>query len=677
MLAAPTVTTTQSSASSISGSSSRVTTSTIPVLIAGGGPVGLYEALLLTKLGIKCRIIERETSVSPLSKALGMHARSLEILSMTGLNDEFLKQGQPVREVSLWSGPRKMAAMPVVGSFDSRFSFGLILEQAKTSQIFIGELKKLGVQVDYGWELMDTKVVHEPHLDGGNTSYVETTIRRALSGDNTSPDESKALGSVEAREEQDGKEYEMEVIRSEYLVAADGGRSTVRHKLNIAFPGRTLDFKTLMCDGKIETNIPFSGINFFRGVNKKSMVFFPMSDGKFRMMVEDGDFAPGEDMIQSTKNVTLEYFEDLVKDALGKDVPFKILTNEWLTCYKVNERRAEHFIYKDRVFLAGDAAHIHSPAGGQGLNTGLQDAHNLAWKLALVLNKVAPPKLLNSYVEREPLADRAIKLSSEIFHRNRAQGFVADIKSYLFFMLALVSKILNLSFLKPEMAMLKTRYIENDLNRPHSTQPQPTNEFQRVGGRAGEGPIFEVTSDGESTAVVGKTYEKRMLNVYDDDGTIHVQQIIRGIARFHILVFTSDQLALSSKSAQAAKQLSQNLDRYRSHWRSRWTYGSSLNDGFEDQDLFKFHVIAGSVSTSSVDIGSLLGKGIGDGKLFVDATKSVYENYGYLWNRGQGGIVVVRPDSHIGYRVNGFEDEAWRDVDEYFGSILSTTKHEK
>ncbi|KAG0054119.1 hypothetical protein BGZ83_011906 [Gryganskiella cystojenkinii] len=633
---------------------SMTTTSTIPVLIAGGGPVGLYQALLLTKLGIKCRVIERETSVSPLSKALGMQPRCLEILAMTGSIEDFVQQSQKVTEMSMWWGTKKVATLPMAGSTESQYSHGLFLEQAKTSKIFIDQLQQVGVQVDYGWELLDTKVVQDP---ANGTSFVETTIRRALSGDNNAPGEAPAIGEVEERQEQEGKEYETEIIRSEYLVAADGGRSTVRHKLNIPFPGRTLDFKTLIWDGQIETDLLFSNINFIRGMNKKSMIYFPLSNGNVRLIVEDGVFAPGEDMAKAMDGVTVDYFQGLMNDMLGEGANFKIKTTNWLTCFKVNERRADHFIYQERVFLAGDAAHIHSPSGGQGLNTGLQDVHNLAWKLALVLNKIASPALLETYpLEREPQADRAIKMSSFLFHQSRAQGLAADIKRYLMVFLApFLSLAKKLPFFQQEVAMLKIRYEENSLNRAHATEAQPTIEYQRVGGRAGDGPLFELSS------------------VHDETSSLYVHHLIKGVGRFHVLVFTSDQLALSTSAAQTAKQLSQNIDQHLSKWRSRWCYTSTLYDGVKGQDLFKSNIITGSVSSSSDDLDDLARNDIGDGKVYVDKTKIVHERYGCAWSHGQGGIVIVRPDSHIGYRVEGFGDQAWRDVDEYLGSILLET----
>jgi 2-polyprenyl-6-methoxyphenol hydroxylase-like FAD-dependent oxidoreductase len=223
---------------------------TIPVFISGAGPVGLYEALLLTQLGIPVRIIEREARISPDSRALGLHARTMEIFQFTGIVDPFQEQGKRISEVHYYSNARLVGAMPVIQAPEhSKYSSLLILEQAATSEIILKKLRALGVEVEYGWELLDTKVV-EGGVEGEED--VETTIRRVLKGDNV------IRGGTGPNEEQKGKENDVQVVRSKYLVACDGGRSTVRHKINIGFPGRTLSHKSLMWDGYCECDIPLT-----------------------------------------------------------------------------------------------------------------------------------------------------------------------------------------------------------------------------------------------------------------------------------------------------------------------------------------------------------------------------------------------------------------------------------
>jgi 2-polyprenyl-6-methoxyphenol hydroxylase-like FAD-dependent oxidoreductase len=153
------------------------------------------------------------------------------------------------------------------------------------------------------------------------------------------------------------------------------------------------------------------------------LLVFPLTDGNTRIAIEAGTIEPGEDLSKTLQDLTVERLEELVCECIAPS-KFKVTETAWLTLFKINERRAEHFVYKNRVFLAGDSAHVHSPAGGQGLNTGLQDAHNLAWKLAFVLNKVAPESILETYEEREAMADRAIAVSSKLLQRNRDNGFV-------------------------------------------------------------------------------------------------------------------------------------------------------------------------------------------------------------------------------------------------------------
>ncbi|KAG9319041.1 hypothetical protein KVV02_008463, partial [Mortierella alpina] len=310
------------------------------------------------------------------------------------------------------------------------YSFALFLEQHRTSEILVEELAKRGVSVDYGWELLDTKVVEAE--EDGQEPYVETIIRRALSGDNTCADEKVFIGRVDQMQEQEGKAYETQTVRSQYLIAADGGRSTVRHKLNIPFPGRLIPQKSFMWDGTFESDCDLSGVSFISGANHKTMLVFPLTNGDVRVVVEDLDSDEKEDVATTLKDLTTEKFEKMASAAIAPST-FKIKTTSWLTCFKVNERRADKFIYKNRIFLIGDAAHIHSPAGGQGLNTGLHDAHNLAWKLALVLNKVAPESLLASYEgERQAMADRSIALSAKLLRVNRANGYVGQIIKRLY-----------------------------------------------------------------------------------------------------------------------------------------------------------------------------------------------------------------------------------------------------
>ncbi|KAG0302979.1 hypothetical protein BGZ98_007072 [Dissophora globulifera] len=646
-----------------SSSSSCSSSLNVPVLIAGGGPVGLYEAYLLTKMGIQVHIIDREMGPSPFSRAIGIHSRSMEILQMSGLIDEFLAQGQPMTDFSFFMGAKKVATIPFLGERSStHYGFVLALEQARTSNILIKELGKLGVQVNYGWELLDTKVVEEI----GHT-FVETTIRRAFSCEDTTANGRKPIGEVGPLDEQADKEYEMQVVRSEYLVAADGGRSTVRHKLNIGFPGRTLINKMMLCDGTFECDMDLTGMTFIHGVNKKTLLAFSLSEGITRFVLEAGQMEPDEDISATLQDITIEKFEELA-NAIIAPAKLKVKESKWLTIFRVNERRAEHFVHKNRIFLAGDSAHVHSPAGGQGLNTGLQDAHNLAWKLAFVLNKVAPEALLETYQEREAMADRAIALSSKLLNRNIEMGVISLIRRRIFYALSpIIVPIMKAFGYEPEVSMLDIHYQENTLNMAHATQTAPAAEFQ-VGVRAQDGNLRPWRAHVDGT---------------QDSVSIRLHELTAGVSRFHIIVFASDMHYACKDTAgttTSAKELRRNIEEYLSVWRSKWSYAAEIQDGYKDKDMFKVHIIAGSKTVSdskeSVDDNSdniiaLADKRMGDGKIYVDDTKVLHQRYGFTCERGTGGIVVIRPDSHIGYRVNGAGEQAWKDVHEYFISVMA------
>ncbi|KAF9388313.1 hypothetical protein CPB97_001237 [Podila verticillata] len=620
-----------SSTNSISCSDTPVTDAStpvqeIPVLIVGAGPVGLFEAFLLTKMGIRVRVIERDTQISPLSRALGTQARSLEILAMVedGFVDKFLSEGRILQNIQMFYGSRLMCNIPFDSDKDanSRYYLPLFMEQEKLSKVLEKELAEMGVQVEYGWELADTEVV------GEEETHVKTVIRQTVA-----PSE--------------GQERELRVVQSEYLVGSDGGRSTVRHKANIRFPGRTLHYKFIMFDGTIDTDLDLQDGNRITGVNHKTLIIFRIRDNHYRIIIEDGNYEPDADLDQIIRDQTVEEFEALVRATLHPGTKFKVVKNLWLTCYRINERRAESYIHKGRIFLAGDAAHVHSPAGGQGMNTGLQDAHNLAWKLGLVMNKLAPASLLQSYQdERVPMADRAIALSSSLILRGRDLGVIRHYINRLFLMLSPLLIYFRSSIFPRNANMLEIRYPANDINIPHKVQEQPKAEEHQVGARAPDGPLLS-----------------------SDNNKVHVHQLTVGVGKFHVLVFAGNTLADPASSQEREKELAKRVEEHVSQWRSRWHFTTSQDK--TDNQLFKVHIIAAGTSDSH-DKGLLAKCARGDGHLFWDSSAEVHASYGVIVRfKDQGAIVVIRPDSHIGYRVQGLDEGAWADVNEYFQTILA------
>lgn len=693
----------------------------VPVLISGAGPAGLFAAVLLTKLNIPVRIIERHLEVSPLSKALVIHSRTMELFAQAGIIDRFLKLGSHLSDFRVYFGPKLATVVPALDTTESHYNFGLFLEQSRTTKGLTEELKELGVQIDRGWELMDTKVVEETAADGTTTSYVETKIRRALVGDNIRTTESRILGVVEEDPEEKNKQYEVEVVRSEYLVATDGGKSAVRHKLGIPFPGRTLDNNLIIFDGHVESDIPFNdGISVINGTNNRSMIVFPLPNGQLRFMLDNGFLTPEEHAALKPEELTMELFEELAAAAVAP-AKFKCLDYTWLTYYRVNERQAETFCHKGRVFLAGDASHVHSPAGGQGMNTGLQDSYNLSWKIAMVLHGMAPQKLLGTYeAERKPVADGIIKLSAKLLDIGLAQDIfrrtlkriAATVGPYIFPYIRANNPI----------TMLFIRYQDNAINQRSKSQANVDEEYQ-VGLRARDGEL--------------RVIKKQDMGLAAQEGeTVRLHELMVGPGVFHILVFTSDLLlpanericspppaTIKGTETTDANGLAKSIEDHLSAWRSRWSYKSRgqivastyvtkdqqqqqgeesesptlLNDSscpasslaalphpLKADKAFMVHTIASDCSIPSVTnkksdsmvstvaaTDRLADNKAGEGKVYQDHLGVVHQKYGVAAKNGPGAIIVIRPDSYIGYRVLGAGPSAWDEIDQYLESFLA------
>jgi 2-polyprenyl-6-methoxyphenol hydroxylase-like FAD-dependent oxidoreductase len=336
------------------------------VLIAGAGPVGLTLANELVRHGISVRIVDKAAQRTDKSKALVMWSRTLELFDDAGYVGAFLSAGLQAHGAQISTG-RQVVARVSLDLIDSRFAYGLMIPQSETERILEERLAAAGVTVERCVELGD-------FTDRGDS--VEASL----------------IAAGGARE----------TVRADWLVGCDGAHSTVRHGLGFAFEGSTLQSRWALADGHVTGLEPQDHLHIFwhrDGI----LAFFPIVGDRWRVVA---DLGAGEREGGDT-DPTLDDINGLMA---RRGSPGIVMTDPiWLAAFRINERKVKDYS-RGRVFLAGDAAHIHSPAGGQGMNTGIQDAFNLAWKLALVIEGAARPALLDSYsAERSAVGEKVLR----------------------------------------------------------------------------------------------------------------------------------------------------------------------------------------------------------------------------------------------------------------------------
>jgi 2-polyprenyl-6-methoxyphenol hydroxylase-like FAD-dependent oxidoreductase len=340
------------------------------VLIVGAGPVGLTLAIELARYGVPIRVIDKAPARTDKSKALVLWSRTLELLARSGDASAFVDAGFKAEAVNIIAGDQSIGRVEM-GGIDTPFPFGLMLPQSETERLLEDRLSGFGIDVERRVELVEFK----PGNDG-----VEARL--------TGP-EGEETGSFE------------------WLVGCDGAHSAVRHGLSLPFTGETLDSDWMLADVHM-TGYPFpdseASVYWHRdGV----FVIFPISPGRYRVLAD----LPSSGAVQ-TPTPTLEQVQAII-DRRGPSglVAFDPI---WLAGFRINGRKVADYRH-GRVFLAGDAAHVHSPAGGQGMNTGMQDAFNLAWKLAMVVHGQAGDELLDSYSpERSGVGDEVLKSAGRL-----------------------------------------------------------------------------------------------------------------------------------------------------------------------------------------------------------------------------------------------------------------------
>jgi 2-polyprenyl-6-methoxyphenol hydroxylase-like FAD-dependent oxidoreductase len=340
-----------------------------PVVVAGAGPTGLMMGLGLMLHGAPCRIIDKALAPSDKSKAIAIQARTLEIFERLGIVDEVVNRGHRLRGMHLAIDGRDVIHV-VFDRVPSRYPYILSLPQSETERILLERLESLGGHVERQTELTGLS------QDGDGV----TAVMRRL----------------------DGSE---ERVATRFLIGCDGAHSTVRHALGMPFEGAEYEEHFLLADVKVEWRFADDEARTFLS-SAGAAAFFPMAAGRHRIVAEMAQSA-----VRDEQEPTLAEAQALV-DRLA---PGTILSDpRWLAMFRIHRRKVANY-REGRVFVVGDAAHIHSPVGGQGMNTGIQDAHNLAWKLALALDGAGAPALLDSYqAERHAVAEQVLRTSDTL-----------------------------------------------------------------------------------------------------------------------------------------------------------------------------------------------------------------------------------------------------------------------
>jgi 2-polyprenyl-6-methoxyphenol hydroxylase-like FAD-dependent oxidoreductase len=433
------------------------------VLVIGAGPVGLTMAIELLRYGIDFRIVEKAAARTDKSKALVVWSRTLELLERAGLSDRFVAAGRKVVAANFIAGGKRIGHIGLT-EVDSPYSYALVLPQSDTERLLETALEQRGHKVEREVEAVALKT----DADGVIVS----------------------LHAANGRTEE---------ARFDWAIGCDGAHSVVRHSLGVNFEGDTLQSDFILADVHLKGfPVPESELGIYWH-EEGALAVFPITPGRFRVVADLGTSRGPH-----PQTPTLEEVQAVV-DRRG---PGGVTVTDpvWLSGFRINERKVKDY-RAGRLFLVGDAAHVHSPAGGQGMNTGMQDAFNLAWKLSLVVKSIVPDgKLLDSYsAERSAIGNKVLAdakhLTALVVMRNHTAQAIRNLVGGFLFGLAPVRR--SMAETLTEIAI---GYPESPINGPRSggATPAPGERWRPVTGQisagAGDSPRFALCSPASEAA---------------------------------------------------------------------------------------------------------------------------------------------------------------------------------
>ena len=479
---------------------------TVDVLICGAGPVGLTLASQLESMGVSWRLIDKAVCPSGKSKALVLWGRSLELLNTSLDAGVFLAAGRPVRNANFyWKGDA--FAQLDFSEGEDKFGTGILIPQNSTEQILVDDLVQAGGEIERGTELLSFEQIHGK-------------VRCMVS-------------------DQSGKH---ETIMARFMVGCDGAHSAVRHGLGLSFEGVKDGLRWVLADVELTGDVPDADVLSMwspLGI----LLLFHFEKDTWRVVAEEplaSENAPRRDP-------TLQEIQQHLDRRGARKL--RVSNPKWLAEFRVSERIVKDY-QMGSVFLAGDAAHVHSPAGGQGMNTGIQDACNLAWKLAWNLRGVGTPLLLESYAaERHRIGQHVVRTTSRITRLATTDSRLLQGIRNIVAGIALRFEWIRRK-VKANLGEYAVNYRQSDINGRDSRRHR--NAF-RCGDRVPDFSWFD--GDGHKQSLYQRLSGGRAVLIILNEGAHHTPEVWKELTDRHEGSFNVVKLFLSGDFSDESTRL--------------------------------------------------------------------------------------------------------------------------